>query len=80
MKTAGGAKGILDNEQALLDWAVSGPYIADMIDQSDIETDCQSHHEDTAVFEKKTSENIALFSLVQTKNLVTHSMTQLEVC
>ena len=31
VKTDGGAIGILDNDEALLEWAVSGPYIANMV-------------------------------------------------
>ena len=31
LKIDGGTIGILGNEQALLEWAVSGPYIANMV-------------------------------------------------
>ena len=31
VKVDGGAIGIMDNESALLEWALSGPYIAEMV-------------------------------------------------
>ena len=50
-KVVGGAIGILDNERALLEWALFGPYIAKMIKKSDYEN-LTSHHEDTDSYEK----------------------------
>ena len=52
VKVDGGAIGILDNEQALLEWALSGPYISNIIQNYDCTTN-SSHYEDTASFEKK---------------------------
>ena len=58
MKTDGGAIGILDNEQTLLDWVVSGPYIANMVCSTE-NTLSTNHHEDNDSFEKR-------FSLIKT--------------
>ena len=57
VKTDGGAIGILDDENALLEWAISGPYISEMLKSSlNKITDCNNfvdHHEDTNIFEQK---------------------------
>ena len=52
VKVDGGAVGIMDNERALLDWALSGPYIAEMV--------CEftnawpsNHNDDTKSFKKE---------------------------
>ena len=58
MKTDGGAIGILDNEPTLLDWVVSGPYIANMVCSTE-NTLSTNHHEDNDSFEKR-------FSLIKT--------------
>ena len=59
IKIDGGAIGILENETALLEWAVSGPQIAKILDMDvcedhiKIDEDTfQYHHEDTGIFEK----------------------------
>ena len=49
VKVDGGAIGILDDEAALLKWAVAGPIISKMIE--DVDCDIEGHHEDTAKFE-----------------------------
>ena len=55
VKTDGRAIGIFDNEQALLDWTISGPYIADMLSDFGGTANKKSskHHEDSVAFEKK---------------------------
>ena len=60
IKMDGGAIGILENETALLEWAVSGPQIAKILDMDvceehiTIDEDTfQYHHEDTDIFEKR---------------------------
>ena len=56
IKGDSGGIGIFDHEEALLEWAVCGPAVADMFkDLPDIdEDDCyQFHHENTNNFEKK---------------------------
>ena len=52
VKVDGGAIGIMDNESALLEWALSGPYIAEMIQETD-QCSSSKHHEDTDSFEKE---------------------------
>lgn len=54
IKDDGGAVGIFDNEQAVLQWAISGPAISKLLEPQE-ETSFQerSHHEDTEAFEKK---------------------------
>ena len=51
VKIDGGAIGTLDSEQALLEWAVSGPYIDSMV-CSTKNTLRTNHHEDNDSFEK----------------------------
>ena len=57
MKIDGGAIGILENESALLKWAVAGPTICDILKTSDsVEANVNEllhHHEDTKTFEVK---------------------------
>ena len=55
VKTDGGAIGIFENEQALLDWTITGPYVADMISNfsSNKNRTSKKHHEDTPTFENK---------------------------
>ena len=63
VKVDGGAIGILDDEAALLKWAVAGPIISKMIE--DVNCDTEGHHEDTAKleadFQKKRSSLIQAF-------------------
>ena len=63
VKIDGGAIGILDNEQALLEWTVSGPYIANMVCSTE-NTLSTNHHEDNDSFEKDFREK--RFSLIET--------------
>ena len=50
VKIDGGAIGILENEEALLEWAVSGPIILDMLaevyDTAEENDEYRYHHED----------------------------------
>ena len=55
----GRAIGILDNEQALLEWAVSGPYIANIVCSTE-NTLSTNHHEDNDSFEKDFREKRSL--------------------
>ena len=62
IKTDGGVIGIIDNEQALLEWAVAGPQIVDMLQDVyafDEENDegFRHHREDTDAFESKSRED-----------------------
>ena len=63
VKVDGGAIEILDDEAALLKWAVAGPIISKMIE--DVNCDTEGHHEDTAKleadFQKKRSSLIQAF-------------------
>ena len=56
VKIDGGAVGIFENEDAMLDWAVSGPIIAEILDSYNEsyndERKQRRHHEDSDVFEK----------------------------
>ena len=55
VKTDGGVIGILDNPKTLINWAVSGPIISNML-KYPLDQDCSeelNHHEDTASFEKQ---------------------------
>ena len=61
VKIDGGAIGILDNEEALLKWAVSSPIVSDILQHSgqyqfEDESDFH-HHEDTSSFEEKFLED-----------------------
>ena len=48
-----GAVGILDNEEALLKWATSGPVLAKILEQGETKKlDKNAHHEDTDLYEK----------------------------
>lgn len=50
VKVAGGAIDIMDNESALLEWALSGPYVSEMVCEST--NACPSNHlENTKSFE-----------------------------
>lgn len=55
VKVDGGAIGLLENDAALLNWAISSPIISDMLSQSEDHTcrqdDRPKHHEDTNCFE-----------------------------
>jgi len=60
IKGEGGAIGILDNENALLKWMVSGPRISSLIEEfekksflKDEKDGGAKHHEDNNAFEKK---------------------------
>ena len=60
--TDGGAIGIINNEEALLEWAVAGPQIVEMLQDVyafDEENDegFRHHHEDTDAFESKFHED-----------------------
>ena len=63
IKTDGGAIGILDNKDALLEWATCGPQIAQMLfdvygaEEDDSEEEYCYHHEDTNSFERKFRED-----------------------
>ena len=61
VKIDGGAIGILDNEDALLKWAVAGPFISDMLQQSANDHELH-HHEDTYDFEKTFLKEKALLT------------------
>ena len=63
VKRDGRAIGILDNEQALLEWAASGPYIANMVCSTE-NTLSTNHHEDNDSFENDFREK--RFSLIKT--------------
>ena len=57
VKIDGGAIGILENQNALLKWAVAGPIISDMLKENEGEhmvdlATFHSHHEYTEAFEK----------------------------
>ena len=55
VKIDGGVIGILDNPKTLINWAVSGPVISNML-KFQLDHDCSeelNHHEDTASFEKQ---------------------------
>ena len=54
VKVDGGAIGILDNEDALLQWAVAGPQIAEILESyyEENEERFQPHHEDNVSYEK----------------------------
>ncbi len=59
VKIHGGAIGILDNENALLRWAVSGPVVAEVCKVSKVTVDSEmSHHEDTTSFEVKFRKDV----------------------
>ena len=52
VKVDGRAFGIMDNESALLEWGLSGPYEAEIVCES--ANACPSnHHEDTKSFKKE---------------------------
>ena len=63
VKTDGGAIGILDNDEALLEWAVSGPYIANMVCSTE-NTLSTNDHEENDSFEKDFREKRS--SLIET--------------
>ena len=56
VKVDGGATGILENETALLKWAVAGPIISDLLNQADQDLPNPQkppkHHEHTDLYEK----------------------------
>ena len=56
VKIDGGAIGILESEQALLEWAVSGPIVTNMLgevfDTANENDEYRYHHEDTDHFER----------------------------
>ena len=53
IKESGGAVGIFDNDQAILEWAISGPAISKLIEPKESANQVKSHHEDTDAYEKK---------------------------
>ena len=55
VKIDGGAIGILDNERALLEWSLTGPLLAEMLDTPS-GTDTK-HHEDTPTYEENFRRN-----------------------
>ena len=63
MRIDGGAVGILDNKQALLEWAVSGTDIANIV-CSTKNTLSTNNHKDNSFFEKDFTEK--MFSLIET--------------
>ena len=63
MKIDGEAIEILDNEQALLEWAVCASYIANMVSSAE-NTLSMNHHEQNDFFEKDFREK--RFSLIKT--------------
>ena len=69
VKRDGRAIGILDNEQALLEWAASGPYIANMVCSTE-NTLSTNHHEDNDSFENDFREN-GFHSSKLSRNLTT---------
>ena len=58
IKADGGATGLFDNANALAEWAMTGPYVAEIIhisrrpDQK-VEYDIEDQHEDTDKFESQ---------------------------
>ena len=56
VKVDGGAIGILDNDAALLKWAIAGPIISEILNEADgslsPSVNQSKHHEDTDLFEK----------------------------
>ena len=57
VKIKGGAIGILDNENALLRWAVAGPILIDLC-SDDNEMKGRTHLEDTDAFERKFRKDV----------------------
>ena len=54
-KDDGRAIGIFDNENALMNWAISGPVLAKLLDQGNSKLN-KKHHEDTDLYEKSFRE------------------------
>ena len=74
VKVDGGAIGILENETALLKWAVAGPIISDVLNQADQDLPNSQkppkHHEDTDLYEKnfRKDQNSFLGALMEYGN------------
>ena len=62
VKIDGGAIGILENESALITWAVSGPVIADILQNLDGNDFVLLHHENTDAFEKSFQKDKTAFT------------------
>ena len=58
IKDGGGAVGIFDNEQAILQWALSGPVIGELLEENNVKLN-KKHHEDTSRFEKLFQKDFA---------------------
>ena len=53
VKVDGGAIGILEDADTLLEWSLAGPYISQIINGSEADREFRYHHEDTQSFDNK---------------------------